>query len=263
MPEGPECHRTAINLHTRRAGTRLIGVDIVDGRYRTHGPFQGYDKLQEECKSGLGLEVLGVATWGKLIIWIFEKGIYLHCTLGLKGAWSKSKRKHSGVCLIFDGGREWFDDQLHYGTLKVCDKEQTIKKLLSLGPDVCRPQTGLTFDYFQQMLTKRANWDISKLLMDQSALAGLGNYLKSDALYVCKIHPCSRCGTVPLAKQAELFVAITDLSVGHLDCYKRGRKMRKLVYGKKRDAVGNTISKVKTGDKRNTHYVSSVQVLYE
>lgn len=259
MPEGPECHRTAINLHARRAGSRLTEIKIVDGRYKTHGPFQGHDLLLHRIKVSGGLGLLGVAAWGKLIVWIFEEDVYVHCTLGLKGAWSRTKRKHGGVCFVFDNGREWFNDQLHYGTIKVCDRAATIKKILSLGPDVCRPETGFTLAHFRAMVKKRGEWDISRLLMDQSAMAGLGNYLKSDVLYACGIHPCTLCKDISLLQQAQLHSTIIELSVGHLEAYKEGTRMRKLVYGRKRDKYGNKVSKTKTGDKRNTHFVASRQ----
>lgn len=259
MPEGPECHRTAINLHARRAGALLTEVKIVDGRYKTHGPFQGYDLLVSKVNAQHRLKLQGVAAWGKLIVWIFEGDIYVHCTLGLKGGWSRSKRKHGGVCFVFDNGREWFNDQLHYGTIKVCDRESTVKKILSLGPDVCRPETGFTLSHFRAMVKKRSEWDIARLLMDQKAMAGLGNYLKSDVLYACCIHPCTPCKELGLMQQAQLHAAIVDLSVGHLQAYKTGTRMRKLVYGRKRDKYGNKVIKIKTGDKRNTHFVVSVQ----
>ena len=262
MPEGPECHKLAMILDERRGEQFLTDVRIIGGRYKTHGPFAGYSELVRGCATGNGLRLEGVAARGKLIVFMFEGGVHLHCTLGLKGGWSRHKRKHSGVCLVFSNGLEWFDDQLHYGTLRVCTEEQTLAKIMSLGPDVCRPSGDLTLAYLQGIIRKRPNWDIAKLLMDQSLLAGLGNYLKSDVLYACGIHPSSRCGAIPVGKQAELLAFITELPVGHLNRYKQGGRLRKLVYGKKRDSSGNCVSKVKTGDKRNTHFVPAVQEMY-
>jgi formamidopyrimidine-DNA glycosylase len=262
MPEGPECHRTAIKIHSRRAGFRLIDAKIVAGRYKTHGPFPGYDVLQHASKFDGGLQLKATAAWGKLIIWLFDKNIYLHCTLGLKGGWSSKKTKHGGVCLVFSNGKEWFNDQLHYGTLKVCNREETRKKLLSLGPDVCRPETGYSIEYFRSIIDKRANWDISKLLMDQRSMAGVGNYLKSDVLYACGIHPLSICGSLPIDKQVLLHAMVIELSVRHLDHYKSGKRLGKLIYGRKRDRRCNEVLKIKTGDKRNTHYVAALQKIY-
>ena len=262
MPEGPECHRTAINLNARRAGSCFVDVIIESGRYKTHGPFQGYELLIAGIRKTNGLRVIAVAAWGKLIIWMLSRSLFIHCTLGLKGGWSRSKRKHGGVCFVFDNGREWFNDQLHYGTIKVCGKEETVKKLLALGPDVCRPETGFTLQHFRGLLKRRATWDISKLLMDQKSMAGLGNYLKSDVLYACGVHPSARCGDISLEKQAELWHVIKELSVGHLNAYINGTRMGKLVYGRRRDKRGNKVCKVKTGDKRNTHYVPVVQKLF-
>ena len=103
---------------------------------------------------------------------------------------------------------------------------------------------------------------MAKFLMDQSRISGLGNYLKSDALYVCGIHPLSKCGNIPPGKQAELYKTVLWIPQKTLDSYARGHGAGKMIYGKKTDRCGNRVDKVKTGDKRNTHYVGKVQELY-
>ena len=38
MPEGPECSRTADQLHDFCSGQKLAAIEILSGRYVTHGP---------------------------------------------------------------------------------------------------------------------------------------------------------------------------------------------------------------------------------
>ena len=98
--------------------------------------------------------------------------------------------------------------------------------------------------------------------MDQTKISGLGNYLKSDMLYLCAIHPSSECGNIPPDKRIELFKAVLQVPRNTLANYAKGGRARKIIYGKKVDVRGNKVDKVKTGDKRNTHYVPSSQKLY-
>ena len=156
MPEGPECHRAALRLEDRLTGCTLEHVRIVSGRYAMHGVFAGHEQLVADI--GAGLVLKGVGAKGKLIIWIFDNGMYLHCTLGLKGRWLTRKAKHAGVCLAFNRGEAWFDDQLHYGTLKYCGRADTIARLSRIGPDVCRVPTQLSFETFRELLMKRPEW---------------------------------------------------------------------------------------------------------
>ena len=260
MPEGPECHRAALRLEQKYIGCVLEEIRIISGRYAVHGVFAGHEQLVADIRIGLVLR--GVGAKGKLIIWVFENGMYLHCTLGLKGRWLSRKEKHSGVCLAFNRGQAWFDDQLHYGTLKYCDSEMTTARLSRLGPDVCRIPAQLSYDTFEELLSRRPQWDISRFLMDQSKISGLGNYLKSDVLYLCGIHPLSECGNIPPDKRIELFKAVLQVPRNTLASYAKGGRARKVIYGKKVDVRGNKVDKVKTGDKRNTHYVPSSQKLY-
>ena len=260
MPEGPECHRAALRLEQKYMGSTLEEARITSGRYAIHGVFAGHEQLVADIRTGLVLS--GVGAKGKLIIWVFENGMYLHCTLGLKGRWLARKAKHSGVCLAFNRGQAWFDDQLHYGTLKYCDSKTTTARLSRLGPDVCRIPAQLSYDVFEELLTRRPQWDISKFLMDQTKISGLGNYLKSDVLYLARSTRCPSAAIFPRKSGLSCLRRCCRSPGTHLQTMRKGGRAGKIIYGKKVDVRGNKVDKVKTGDKRNTHYVPSSQKLY-
>lgn len=69
------------------------------------------------------------------------------------------------------------------------DPFEQLPSLKALGPDMC----ALPFDrkLFLQRLNRPDNLDkeIGPVLLDQTVVAGLGNYLKSDILFECRINP--------------------------------------------------------------------------
>ena len=47
----------------------------------------------------------------------------------------------------------------------------------------------VTDQKFIERLRKKPTWGITKVLMDQSIIAGVGNYIKADSLWLAKISP--------------------------------------------------------------------------
>ena len=124
----PSC---SLRLEQKYMGSTLEEARITSGRYAIHGVFAGHEQLVADIRTGLVLS--GVGAKGKLIIWVFENGMYLHCTLGLKGRWLARKAKHSGVCLAFNRGQAWFDDQLPLWHVEVLRQQDHDCSALSTG----------------------------------------------------------------------------------------------------------------------------------
>ena len=196
MPEGPECHLAALHLEQICKDKLITSIDIHGGRYQKHGPFDGFDTLKIHINEGTS-RVKAVGSRGKLIIMFFDNSWCILCTLGLKGAWTSKKTKHCDVSIDVDAKqRLWFKDQMHYGTLKYVDLEETICKMKSLGPDVTVKDKAFTQEYLRTIVQKYPKWDLAKLLMDQSKMSGIGNYLKAEILYRCKLAPMRMCETL-------------------------------------------------------------------
>jgi hypothetical protein len=53
MPEGPECRILVDNLNKILVGTKLTNIEILNGRYKTHGPPKNFKKLIEEYATKL------------------------------------------------------------------------------------------------------------------------------------------------------------------------------------------------------------------
>ena len=89
MPEGPEVKRNTDFLDRTLAGKTFDKLEILSGRYQTHGPFVGFEKM-----IGKTLIVTEVCCKGKFIYFKFQDGSSLWSTLGMSAAWQKNKTKH-------------------------------------------------------------------------------------------------------------------------------------------------------------------------
>jgi formamidopyrimidine-DNA glycosylase len=138
-----------------------------------------------------------------------------------------------------DGLKMWFKDQLHYGTIRFVRWSTMEKKVLALGPDVTVRDPRFTKRYWRSLIERYRNWDISKLLMDQGKIAGIGNYLKAEILYDSKVAPDSLVGNIPEEYVERLWNSIMELPRHYFILqlttrFKYGLK----VYNKNKDPFG-------------------------
>ena len=217
MPEVKEIRKYADFIRDKIQNKKIIDIKIHNGRYKLHGPFEKYSII----KRRLPLKVLNVKTKGKFLYIIFENDIYMFSTMGLSGGWCYLKNgstkyefsknmedyakfmsndkiklymKHSidhlNVEFIIKGGSLFFFDMLSFGTLKVViNKDALQQKLKKIGPDIMEPSTDFTLFRNKIKNPKNLNKSIGIVLMDQKVISGIGNYLRSDILYISKINP--------------------------------------------------------------------------
>lgn len=215
MPEVNEIRKYADFIKKKMRGKDIIRVKILNGRYKKHGPFEKYDVLKEN----LPIKIKDVKTKGKFMYVMFEYNLYMFATMGLSGGWcylENDKYTFSEVTNDYSGympqekmdrylqnainhrnvefktatGSLFYYDVLSFGTLKIIDNKKDLdKKLSSIGPDIMEPDT--TFDIFKNRIYTDKNWnkEIGIVIMDQKTISGIGNYLRSDILYISKIDP--------------------------------------------------------------------------
>lgn len=216
MPEINEVRQYANFLLSKLKNKNILEINILNGRYKKHGPFENYNKL----KHNLPIKLIDVKTKGKFLYMIFSpehnSKIYLFSTLGLSGGWIYKKHKetskfehptileyldkdsidsymstsikHLNVEFKTEHGSMYFYDTLSFGTLKVIDDNKDLdKKLNSIGPDIM----DLDYNIFHEQITKKKNLKkvIGVVLMDQKTISGIGNYLRADILWMSKISP--------------------------------------------------------------------------
>ena len=267
MPEGPEVKRMAMDLAEVVSNKTLESIEIISGRY-TKKPAEGLSEIQ----SVLPTKVIGAGCHGKFMYMLTNSGFNIWCTLGMTGRWTKSNDGHVRARFRFsDGDYVNFEDTRNFGTLKfVYGKEEMIKKLRSLGPDLLSDR--IEPDFFVNRLREHDNKNITKVLMDQSIFAGVGNYVKAEALWLAEINPMK---DVKHLDDDELLLLCETLKSVLTNSFESGGatfkshknfsgepgdySSRFLCYGRKQDAEGNLVEKLETPDGRTTHWAPAKQ----
>jgi len=265
MPESPEVRHQAKYLSARVQEGPLVEIEVLSGRY-VKKPIDNLDEL----RSRLPLKAIGGGAHGKFMYVILEDGSSIHSTLGMTGGWSDAPTKHARIRMRFGSRELFFNDTRNFGTFKWCrDRKCLVDKLESLGPDIMQE---IDDSVFITSLRRKNHWNICKALMDQSVVAGIGNYLKAEILYACEIDPR---GAVADLDDAQL-LAIRDQahriswlsyesggatiqSYRNPDGSEGSFSRRFAVYGQETDPHGNRVEKIKVDDGRTTHWVPAVQ----
>lgn len=270
MPEVAEVRRYVDQLNKEYGGHVLEKVEVVGGRFL---------KPDDSTALDLGLLKFPVTnvtmhSKGKFMWWNMMEihPINFFITLGMSGSFGQ-RNKHSAIKFTFDNGEVYYNDIRHFGTFKVALAEsELLTKLRSLGWDPL--QNPSMSPELIPMLRARHTDTIGEVLMDQKVFAGVGNYIRSEALYIAGIHPnkviwgmrdedierlCTaivgvvqeayRCGGATIATYSDLYGNVGTF----YDQFK--------VYGKKKDPLGNKVVKLTAGDGRTVHLVPALQLL--
>lgn len=282
IPEGVEVKLSAEIIRPLVIGKHFISLETpASSRYNTQKLEGALDFLADVL--GGGGEVLDVRTKGKFMWWSFKNGWYMFCTFGMTGQWSPDAGKHVALHLRLvdnDGSATnpkfdthiYFNDPRHFGTIKfVKGKASLQKKLAELGWD---PLTQKVDNHRMFLLSKirSSTKPIGQLLMDQKVFAGVGNYIRAEALYQCQISPW-RHGYLMSSNDIEALcralVNVMEESYQHQgatihtyatpygeegkysSCFK--------AYGQKTDPLGNPIIKEETPEGRTIHWCPTIQ----
>lgn len=163
----------------------------------------------------------------------------------------------------------WFEDQRHFGTLEFAVNKQDLDQRLSdIGPDLLNNPPSR--EQFQKCLSRSPGKQIVQVLMDQSYVSGIGNYLKSETLYRSRISPFRTVNSLDDEDFDRLYRVALDTirsayeSKGmtratYRDIYGVSGTFVCQVYDLETDPEGNTIQIVKLKDGRSTYWVPEIQ----
>jgi formamidopyrimidine-DNA glycosylase len=129
---------------------------------------------------------------------------------------------------------------------------QQYKKYIStFGPDIMKE---MTCDEFKTQIIKKPSWEITKVLLEQKIISGIGNYIKAEALYICGIAPHRRIHTLTNDELQKLFCCLQIIcEESYHDRYEM------VVYQKLYDPLGNPVITQTFSDQRTTYWVPLVQ----
>ena len=186
MPEGPEIRRAADRV------ARVL-VDQVVEDARLHLP-----NLERLGGRLAGCTVTAVDTRGKAMLTRFDNGLTLYSHNQLYGRWYTMKRP----CMPQTGRQ--LRVELHTAThsallysasdIEILTGRQLANHpfLSRIGPDVMDRE--LTAEHLLARLRSPGflRRRTGSLFLDQAFLAGIGNYLRSEILFVSGVHPARR-----------------------------------------------------------------------
>lgn len=277
IPEGVE-----VKLSADLIRPLVVGKHIIDAAPSPNGRYAGLASnvagLEEFLKvvNFFFPKVIDVRTKGKFMYWSFENDWYMYCTFGMSGQFSPTKGKHPSFVIsvgenTIDTKEVFFNDPRHFGTIKFVKGENNLKKKLAeLGWDPLNNDPASYISTVRKV--SNSNKPIGQLLMDQKLFAGVGNYIRAEALYQAKISPWRPGSAISKEEVVKLFdalVEVMDVSYQHQgatistystpygeegkysSCFK--------VYGQKQDPMGNQIVKEETPEGRAIHWCPAIQ----
>jgi formamidopyrimidine-DNA glycosylase len=268
MPEGAECKLAAEGLARALTDRTITGLQILSGRYAKK-PFEGHTQLVTE----LPKRVVGAGCHGKFIYILLDGGdSSIWSTLGMTGHWSRSASRHARVRLSLDDGTDvYYNDTRNFGTLKWSQGRRMLAaKLKTLGPDMLADD--VSHERFQAALLRKPKWTLAQALMDQGVVAGVGNYVKADSLWLAKLSPHRKVDSLSLEEFESLNDSIkrvlrdsyqsqgaTIKSYKDFDDNEGGYGEAFLCYGRSEDEDGEEVIREETLDGRTTWWVPTRQ----
>lgn len=210
MPELPEVETIRLLLQSD-----LIGKTIKDVTVMVQKQFVG------NKADIIGKKIDSLIRKGKVVSIKLDNGLFISFHLKLSGQLLFAKDKYNAVfantipltstnkmpgkttsiILDFtDGSALFFNDLRKFGWMKIGQEPEGPKSVDVLSPD-------FTQEFLQTKITKSKK-PIKTLLMDQEALAGIGNIYANDSLYEAKINPERKASTLTTEEINALYASI-------------------------------------------------------
>ncbi len=276
MPELPEVETVRRRLEPALVGRSFARVEIRDARLvRPLEPAQVAGELEGE-------RVASVDRRGKYLIFRFESGRVLLVHLRMTGSFRHAPRADAvtdaherAVVKLDDGSDVAYRDVRRFGTWLLLEPEEVDGYLAERLGDEPLERRFTARSLAERLAGRRA--PVKAALLDQRALAGLGNIYVDEALWRARIHPLRPARQLGDDELRRLHRAIRDvLRAGiarqgaTLRDYRtpdggRGRMQRAFrVYGRTDapcDRCGTPIEKTRAGG-RGTWYCPTCQPIF-
>lgn len=206
MPEGPEIHQQADRIR------RVVEGQVVDE------VFFAFEHLRPWMPRLSGRPVERVRAHGKALLVHFENGPVVYSHNQLYGRWYVRKRDElprTRRSLRFALHTETHSALLYSAsTIEVLAPEDlaTHAFLGKLGPDPLDPDVAWRDVLAQLDAPAHRGRQLATLLLDQSFVAGLGNYLRSEIMFAVRLAPETRPADLDRRTRGRLARAIVDLT---------------------------------------------------
>jgi endonuclease-8 len=192
MPEGDTIFRAARTLHRALAGKTIV---------RFESAFPSLNRIDDDHPLA-GRTVASVSSHGKHLLMAFSGDLVLRTHMRMNGSWH-----------IYRPGERWRRPERDMRVLVAAADIIAVgfnipvaeflsgaeltrhAQLARLGPDLAADD--FDRDEALRRLRALANTAIADALLDQRALAGIGNVLKSEVLFVSRVNPFKAVRDLP------------------------------------------------------------------
>jgi endonuclease VIII len=189
MPEGDTLFRTATVLREV-----LLGRQVTAARGRPGGAQLG---------RVVGSRVDRVESVGKHLLIGFDDGLSLHTHLGMNGSWHRYRAGERwrrsparAVCVLETATAVAVCFDAPVAELIETRALGLHPALMRLGPDLIDPEPDIGSALARLGDAERSDMTIAEALLDQRAMAGLGNVYRSEVLWTAWVSPFVPLGEV-------------------------------------------------------------------
>ncbi len=229
MPEGPEVRKYADALDEVLSGRVILSLEA-----RTKDARKWLEQNQQRI---IGRTVERVVSHGKHLIGYIAGDFYFHSHLMMWGRWQTfapakrggrksatldlpEKDRRERARIVVAGGAAILLSAPIFNAGEGNPYEQ-IEILATLGPDALPYRGRFDAREFQRRLSlpQHQHETIGAALLNQQIVAGLGNYLRAEILFACKLNPWLTVGELTKRDLTSLTRTIPRLT---RDAYERG-----------------------------------------
>ena len=202
MPELPEVESAAAALRAAAVGRRIARAHLLH-------PALGRRLGAEQAARLEGRAIRDVVRRGKHQLIALDDGATLVAHFRMTGDWvvgriaDPPERFARAVLELDDGTRVTLDDPRALATLVLVPAGTDALPALGMEP----LDAGFTPVALRAALARRRG-PIKPVLLDQRVVAGLGNIYAAEALWLARISPRARAGTLSAARVARLVRAV-------------------------------------------------------
>src|SRR5689334_2193634 len=223
MPEGPEVRKYADALDAALSGRAIVSLQARTKEARKW--------LHENEQRLVGRRVERVVSHGKHLIGYIEGDFFFHSHLMMWGRWQtfgptrlgksielpeKDRRERARIVVTGAAAILFSAPIFNVGE---GDPYDAIEILATLGPDALPYSERFSRKEFLRRLREHTEETIGAALLNQRIVAGLGNYLRAEILFSCKLNPWLTAGELGQRDINCLLKTIPRLA---RDAYERG-----------------------------------------
>ena len=266
MPEGPEVKIASKYFNNFFKECKKVKLTIITEYYS-----RKYKEVIDTVNKNIDQHPQTYCI-GKNIFLDLKNKLIFHIHLGMTGGWSLDNQKHCHFYIHSKNKTLFFKDIRKFGKIRIISQQELNKKY-NKKFDLLNNQ----YDFKQHLEFLENNIkptkSICKILMDQKYFPGVGNYIKSEALYLAKIHPEEKWSQIIKEKRKILIKKTKNIiQKSYLNGGAELRdfnnpftksKFKLNIYGKKQTKNNNDVVSILTSDNRKTWFCPKTQILID